>query len=144
MSDTPCLSDHSFATSDIISEFEEREWVDVPKNPIKLINKGTIYGKILVDVDGCVLHDKDGNLLTLYSRALRTAMEEGKIRCIHALYPGYRYFVRSQWQYDRFVQDREFGVEDPNRCYCIYTDDDFSVDLTPNSHKVVYKHQRRQ
>ena len=98
--------------------------------PVRIKDKGSVYNRRLVDVRGRTLTAPDGSNLNLFSGAMRDAFMSGTLRCVHVLYPGYRYFVTDDDDQDEFVWDRENGSERPHATYHAYFDEDFDWDYT--------------
>ena len=127
---------YSSGSDDATSIYEEEEEVvsTVPgitkpgsptvTYPIKMLDHGSTYGKVLYDVEGNALKDQSGKYLNIWTTAMKDAFAEGKLRAIHNLKePSYRYFVTSQKQQQRFQTHRDSGA--PRKVlYHVYLDDD--------------------
>jgi hypothetical protein len=105
--------------------------------PIILKNQGSTNGRHLYDVEGNLLIDASGRPYNIYSASFKEAIDTKKIRCIHKITPGYRYFIVSDWQYDLFKFERRYGSLTFNQAYYIYEDED--IDKRPRKdHFVVW------
>lgn len=107
--------------SDESKEYTENESVKL--YPIILKDKGSTYNRKLYDVDGFVLLGEDGTLLNVYNKAMKEAFEKKRLRVIHNMKGEYVYFIVSESQRQRFLNERENGCPDLNdRTYYIYRD----------------------
>jgi hypothetical protein len=88
---------------------------------------GSTNGRQLVDLDGKVLSTEWGDNLNIYNIRLLEFFDTGKLRLVHCLYPGYRYFVSSDDQALRFMWDREHGSHEKGVTYFVYEDEDIDV-----------------
>lgn len=92
--------------------------------PIKFRDCGSTYAKKLYDVDGFVLLGDDGSLLNVYNKAMKRAFDNKKLRVIHNMKGEYVYFITSESQRQRFINERENGCPDvDDRTYYIYKND---------------------
>lgn len=96
----------------------------------------TMYKRRLYDVDGKVMRDDQGIPMTLYHPGFKSALEENRIRLIHCIHPGYRYFIQSEKQMQRFQQERREGAPVHNRYYHVYNDEDMTEH--PNKRRRTY------
>lgn len=115
-----------------------------PRYPIRIKLHTSIYKRHIVDVDGWVMRDPQGRPYNVFQPEFNQELETGRIRLIHALYPGYRYFVRNNEQHDRFMLDRTDGGSYSSIMYHVYPDDDFNAEYTPEDHDVTYIYRRTQ
>lgn len=107
--------------SDESKEYTENESVKL--YPIILKDKGSTYSRKLYDVDGFVLLGEDGTFLNVYNKAMKEAFEKKRLRVIHNMKGEYVYFIVSESQRQRFLNERENGCPDLNdRTYYIYRD----------------------
>lgn len=91
--------------------------------PIKFRDCGSAYNRKLYDVDGFVLLGEDGSLLNVYNKEMKRAFDKKKLRVIHNVSKGYVYFITSEAQRQRFINERENGCQDMyDRTYFIYKD----------------------
>lgn len=111
---------------------------DVALHPIRVQLRPSYYADHLYDVDGILLTNSTGTVLHVYTSLLADEFSSGRLRLIHDVAIGYRYFVTSQAQLDRFQADREYGTPYFRRTYHLYPDEDFnpSVFLQRNIHIV--------
>lgn len=92
--------------------------------PIKFRDCGSTYARKLYDVDGFVLLGDDGSLLNVYNKAMKRAFDNKKLRVIHNMKGEYVYFITSESQRQRFINERENGCPDlHDRTYYIYRDE---------------------
>lgn len=120
------------------SSDERRRW------PIRLVDHQTMYAKILYDVEGNILTNRQGRLLNVFRSIMDDAFENKEVR----LYRNstttnlcYRYFVTSIEQRDRFLWDRQLGSkEGPNKAYHVYVDED--VDRSDKEYKYLFRLSR--
>lgn len=94
-------------------------------HPARFVFHPSSYARHLYDVSGNLLVDKHGQLLTVWTPALRTEMEAKKLRCIHVPgRPGYRFFFRDERQAHLFRHARETGLTtSSNHSFHIYPDE---------------------
>ena len=85
-----------------------------------------VYADRLYDVDGDLLINDSGKELNFFMREMRELLEDGKIRVIHNIRIGYRYFITSLEQEARFLREKEYGSEEPTT-YHIYPDEDYEA-----------------
>lgn len=100
---------------------------DVTYHKVKLLNQGSKRAKCLYDVDGNLLVDANGKLLNIWSKAMQDAFDSKCLRAIHAINPGYTYFITKQAQLSRFLEQRKIGSDRPNTVYCVYFDEDVDI-----------------
>lgn len=93
-----------------------------------MVDHGSVYSKILYDVNGKILVDSQNHLLNVYRYEMADAIESGELRIVRNSTMAnvcYRYFVTSQDQQDIFINERSFGTTDgPNKAFHVYVDDD--------------------
>jgi hypothetical protein len=99
--------------------------MDAPTFPIRLQLRGSPYGRQLYDVDGTILLSPGGDHLHVYSPLLQDEFTSGRLRLLRDTKWGYRYFVTSQAQLDRFQVERDLGTPYYRRTYHVYQDTDF-------------------
>lgn len=98
---------------------------DTTRYPIRLVLHGKVkYTHPLLDVDGNTIPTFTGKL-ALVDKVAKEMFETKQVRCIYKINPGYRYFVTSQSQYNRFLFEREHGSIYPHTRYHIYQDEDY-------------------
>lgn len=97
---------------------------DLARYPVRFKDCGSPYKWKLYDVDGNVLMGASGCPLNVYRDEMAKALKDGDIRLIHAMTPGYRYFVQSQRQMDLFQDERTHGSSHEYKTYYIYPDED--------------------
>lgn len=85
----------------------------------------SIYQRKLYDVDGNLIVTSDGSPLHMHHPEIKKAFEDG-LRVIHCVHPGYRYFVQSDQQLNRFRKDRQEGTLFYKRYYHVYNDEDMT------------------
>lgn len=102
-----------------------------------------LYSKILYDVEGNILTNKQGRCLNVFRNIMDDAFEAKEVR----LYRNgtmnnltYRYFVTSIEQRDQFLWEREIGATEPNKAYHVYVDED--VDRNCGEYKSLFKLSR--
>lgn len=93
--------------------------------PIRLQLRGSPYANHLYDVDGTLLTNASGSILHVYTSLLGDEFASGRLRLLHDIRGGYRYFITSQSQLDRFQSEREHGTPYFRRTYHVYPDEDF-------------------
>jgi len=98
----------------------------IPVFPIRLQLRGSPYGNELYDVDGDILLSPSGDRLNVYNQLLQDEFSSGRLRLLHDIRIGYRYFITTQKQLDRFLLERQEGTEYFRRTYHIYQDEDFN------------------
>lgn len=96
--------------------------------PVRVVMMGSTNGRQLVDVDGQVLLTPWGEHLNVFNAALMDYFDTGKIRLLHCLHPGFRYFITSEEQARRFMYQREYGSEERGVTFFVYEDEDIDVD----------------
>lgn len=102
-----------------------------------------MYSKILYDVDGNILTNKQGRLLNVFRSIMDEAFETKEVRLYRNSTMSsltYRYFITSAEQRDRFLWEREIGSESPNKGYHVYVDED--VDRNSPEYKSYFKLSR--
>lgn len=110
--------------SDESTDADATEQESVQLYPIKFRDCGSTYARKLYDVDGFVLLGDDGSLLNVYNKAMKRAFDNKKIRVIHNMKGEYVYFITSESQRQRFINERENGCPDlHDRTYYIYRDE---------------------
>lgn len=137
------LEDGSVSIADDIPHSLRNEYI--PGSviyPIKLLDRGSTYQKILHDVEGNVLTSIDGSVkLNVYTKEMKESIENGDIRVIHCLIePTYWYFVTSSSQLERFKTRRKCGA--PRKyIYHVYADHDVDR-TTAHYHKTFISAQK--
>ena len=110
--------------------------VKVKHYPVMYNHHRSTYDRVLYDIDGNVLRDENGDLLNVYTVAFREALQRKTVRCIHVCMqrPGYRYFITSQSQQDRFMHERDkgFALSSAPVEYHVY-DDEPGVVILPTT-----------
>lgn len=95
---------------------------------MSLCDHGSVYAKILYDVDGNILVDSQNRMMNVYRDTLGQALANKEVRLFRNSSMGsicYRYFTTSSAQRDRFLFDREIGsTTGPNVKYHVYVDED--------------------
>jgi hypothetical protein len=103
-----------------------------------------MYGKILYDVEGNILATTMGKLINVYRPCMDEEFENGRLRLFRNsthLNICYRYFITSEDQRRRFLEDRQFGTkEGPNKSYHVYLDED--VDRTTKEYQQNFRVSR--
>lgn len=103
-----------------------------------------MYSKILYDVEGNILRNRQGRCLNVFRSIMDEAFANKEIR----LYRNstmknicYRFYVTSIEQRDQFLWEREIGsAEGPNKAYHVYVDED--VDRETSEYKSLFKLSR--
>lgn len=97
-----------------------------------MCDHGSVYAKILYDVDGNILVDSEHRMMNVFRATLGLALLNKEVRLFRNKSMGsvcYRYFTTTDEQRDRFLCEREFGTKlGPNLKYHVYVDED--VDRT--------------
>jgi len=96
--------------------------------PVKYDVHRNVYAQRLYDLDGDMICGEDGVPLNVFRREMRELLEDGKIRVVHNIRTGYRYFITSLEQENRFLREREHGSLMPQSTYHIYADEDYEVE----------------
>ncbi len=94
---------------------------------ITMVDHLDINCKILYDVEGNILIDRNSIVLNVYKPAMRKALDSKEVRVIRNSTTSelcYRYFITSQAQFERFDKERQFGTREPNKAYHVYVDVD--------------------
>lgn len=108
--------------------------------PVKLVNHPNIYARYLVDVDGSILKDKNQHrVLNVFREEMNDAIEDGRLRVIRNSTMKnicYRYFVTSNKQHERFLEDVENGSLLPGLKYHVYCDED--VDQSSQEYRKLF------
>jgi hypothetical protein len=103
-----------------------------------------MYAKILYDVEGNILTNRQGRLLNVFRSIMDDAFEAKEIKLYRNSTMAnvtYRYFVTSIEQRDRFLWDRQLGSEEgPNKAYHVYVDED--VDRNSKEYKYLFRLSR--
>lgn len=103
-----------------------------------------MYVKILYDVEGNILTNRQGRCLNPFRSIMDDAFANKEIRIYRNSTMKnicYRYYVTSIEQRDRFLWDREIGsTEGPNKAYHVYVDED--VDRNTSEYKSLFKLSR--
>lgn len=89
---------------------------------IRLRDCGSVYGRMLRDVEGFTLVDDEGQLLNVYTTSMKQMMDTGRIRAIRSIRNGYLYFVTCDFQRRQFQDERQNGSINPNVTYYVYMD----------------------
>lgn len=114
------------------------------KWPIRLVDHRTMYAKILYDVEGNILTNRQGRLLNVFRSIMDDAFEAKELKLYRNSTMAnvtYRYFVTSIEQRDRFLWDRQLGSEEgPNKAYHVYVDED--VDRNNKEYKYLFRLSR--
>jgi hypothetical protein len=101
-----------------------QDGVRIHNNDSKMVDHGSLYSKVLYDVDGNPLIDPDTNkYLNVYTKAMQDAFDNKQIRLIHQVMkePTYHYFVTSR------EQERDFKMyrhSHKKPLYHVYVDED--------------------
>lgn len=98
--------------------------------PIRLVNHKNQYAKILVDVDGNVLCDRNGTSLNVYKKEMDEAFLMKDIRLFRNSTTKnicYRYYTTSEDQKTRFWNERSYGSPSKGTLYHVYVDEDTNV-----------------
>ena len=92
--------------------------------PIKMVDHGSTYAKVLYDVEGNQLTDQSGRNMNIWTSSMKEAIQEGRLKVIHNIKePSYYYFATSNTQAERFKEHRDQGA--PNKLvYHVYLDND--------------------
>lgn len=92
--------------------------------PIGVILRKSCNRQFLYDVDGNVIRGVNGDPLNVFKPEMAAKFDDGSLRIIRVISPGYRYFVQRQAQQDRFMEEREKGAPIEYRTYHLYVDED--------------------
>lgn len=115
----------AFMTGYIMSSPSSSSSFETSRYPVRFKDCGSPYQWKLYNVDGNVLiGEASGQYLNVYTDELSKAFKDGTIRWMHAMKPGYRYFIRNQSQMDIFQEERTYGSIHENKTFFIYADDD--------------------
>lgn len=106
--------------------------------PIHFVIRKNCYKQYLYDIDGCLIRGGDGKPLNVFQHEMMERFDNGSLRIVRVLEPGYRYFVQRQSQQDRFIREREQGGSECRfRSYHIYVDEDTHFEwFTDRNHKL--------
>ena len=96
---------------------------NIRRYPVTLTHGGSIWRRILRDVDGSILLDDQARPLNLFNPAIKTMFGQ-RVRFIYCVRGEYRYIVTSEEQEKRFLIDRDFGAIIPNKSFVVYYDAD--------------------
>lgn len=110
---------------------------DVEYHKVRIINQGSKRARCLYDIDGNLLVDANNNVLNIWTKRMQEAFDSKTLRSIHAVNPGYTYFVTKQSQINRFLEQRKIGSDRPNTVFCVYFDEDIDV-LYTKDHEMSY------
>lgn len=94
------------------------------KNNNKIVDHGSLYSRVLYDVEGNPLVDPENHkYLNVYTKAMQDAFDNKNIRMIHQVMkePTYHYFVTSQKQERDFKMYRHTSKK---QVYHVYVDED--------------------
>lgn len=85
-----------------------------------------LYRGTLYDVNGAPLVSRSGRHLSVYTPEIKDAFDNGELRFLHRVSPGYRFFITSVRQYNEFIQARNnhWMSPSPDMRFYIYEDDD--------------------
>lgn len=109
--------------------------------PVVLQNQGPVFQKTLKDVTGNILRSPTtGQPINMFNAEMRELIEQGKIRIIHKVNPGYVYFTTNLYDETTFQTDRDNGSEFPWTEYAVYFDEDFQE--PPKSRMLIYRHRQ--
>lgn len=94
--------------------------------PVLLVNQGKLYAQQLKDVSGNIIRSPEtGRPINIFHAEMAKLIEDGAIRMIHKITPGYVYIVTNQYEERMFQHERDEGSEFPHTEYSVYFDDDF-------------------
>lgn len=111
--------------------------------PINLSDCGSVYARILYDVDGEILYDDDKDeYLNLSRKTIMDHFNNKTLRCIRHPHDDYRYFIRSEEQKQRFIRERTEGSLTRFNTYYIYRDNDTDSQITNLRNKLQYYKRR--
>lgn len=96
---------------------------------VVLKDEGKLHAPQLRDVNGNILRDTDGRVLSIFDQELSDLIKDGAVRFIHKVNPGYVYIVTNTTDELVFQHERDNGSEHPYTQYTVYFDDDF---VAPN------------
>lgn len=100
----------------------------VRRFPIVLLNQGKLYAQQLVDVTGNTIRSPEtGRPLNIFQDEMARLIENGDIRLIHKVTPGYVYIVTNSYDEQMFKHERDHGSEFPHTEYSVYFDEDFTM-----------------
>lgn len=111
--------------------------------PIRIQLRPGTYHRHLYDVDGALLVGQSGNPLHVFNKELKNEMDAKRVRLIRNLRCGYRYFVTSLEQWNRFMEHRKNGTLYFRITYHLYPDEDTDflpllsqgIEIIPVSHR---------
>jgi len=95
----------------------------IRRYPVTFTHGGSIWRRVLRDVDGALLVDDQARPINLFSPTMKTLFGQ-RIRFIYNVKEEYRYIVTSDEQEKRFLIDREFGAIIPHKTFTVYYDAD--------------------
>ena len=107
--------------------------------PVRFVNHKNQYSKVLVDVDGNVLTDRNGTRLNVYMKEMDAAFFNKDIRLFRNSTTSslcYRYYTVSEEQKTRFWIERLNGSPNKGTLYHVYVDED--VDTSSNEYKSLF------
>lgn len=108
-----------------------------PVHNVLITTLGSIYAKRLFDIEGNTLLCADNTYANVY-HGLKELLDSKAIRLIHNMEVGYRYFITSEQQMNRFIEYRNFGSSDPGYAYCVYEDEDMNTKETVDHARSIF------
>lgn len=122
---------------------DDRSSTHQERFPIRLQLRHGVYHRHLYDVEGALLVGLSGNPLHVFNGELKDEIDAKRVRCIRDIRCGYRYFVTSVEQWNRFMEHRKYGSLYFRVTYHIYPDEDMDflpllsqgIDIIPISHR---------
>ena len=107
--------------------------------PIRFVDHKNTYGRLLYDIEGNPLKDIAGNILNVYTPAMKAAFDAKHLRFVHCtVEPTYAYFVTSDKQLTDFRKHRAKGATYKRLCH-VYVDED--VDRNSHSYRSMFSTQ---
>jgi len=89
-----------------------------------------LYRGTLYDIDGFTLIGNSGRNLNVYRHEMTEAFNNGQLRFLHRVTPGYRFSVTSLAQYNNFINARNNKWRLPTENNHFYVYDDTDCDYT--------------
>lgn len=109
--------------------------------PVALINQGKLHAQQLYDVNGNIIRNPETGLsVNVFQPEMEDLVNDGAIRLIHKVTPGYVYIVTNTHDESTFKYERDNGSEYPGTEYSVYFDDDFTPPR--NSRWAYYREQQ--
>jgi hypothetical protein len=112
---------------------------DENRKRVRIVDRGSLYAKVLFDVEGNPLRDLDtGRYLNVHTKLMQDAFDQGHIRMVHQVMkePTYHYFLTSDRQEKDF---HKYRMRTTKPVFHVYVDDDSRDSDFYHSHFVAPK-----